>query len=55
LEKLKHKFDQAKRRSGRTLEKWNSFTPAEARSIVSQELDQQRRVERERELSEVEV
>ncbi len=55
LEKLKHRFDEAKRQSERTLQKWNDFEPAEARSIVNQELDAQRRADRERELSEIEV
>jgi hypothetical protein len=55
LEKAKHKFDEAKKRSQRTMEKWNNFQPSEARAIVSEELDQQRRAERERELEEIEV
>lgn len=55
LEKLKHKLDEAKRQAYRWMERWNSFTPAEARDIVSEELDTQRRHERESELAEIEV
>jgi len=55
LEKLKHKLDEAKRQAHRWMERWNSFTPAEARDIVSEELDTQRRHEREHALAEIEV
>jgi hypothetical protein len=55
LEKLKRNLDQAKKQSQRAMERWNGFTPVEARAIVSEELDQQRRMERESELSKIEV
>lgn len=55
LEKAKSKHDEAKRRASRAMERWNSFTPEQARSIVAEELDQQARAEREHELSEIEV
>jgi len=55
LEKLKARYDAAKQRSTRAMERWNSFEPAEARSIVNEQLDAQRRAEREHELEQIEV
>lgn len=55
LEKLKAKLDEAQRQAHRWMTRWNSFKPAEARDIVSEQLDTQRRQERESELAEIEV
>lgn len=55
LEKLKARFDQAKRASERAMEKWNSFEPPQARSIVNEELDERGRAERQSELERIEI
>lgn len=55
LEKLKAKLDAAKKVTARRVEKWNGFQPEQARDIVAEQLDQEARAERERELEEIEV
>ncbi|MDX9863123.1 MAG: hypothetical protein RBS99_19620 [Rhodospirillales bacterium] len=55
LEKAKHAYDQAQRAATRAMERWNSFEPEEARSIVAQELDEQKRRERQEEIDAIEV
>jgi hypothetical protein len=51
LEKAKAEYDQAKERTRRRMEAWNSFDPPQARSVVSEELDERSRAERENELA----
>ncbi len=55
LEKAKHAYDEAKKTSARLMEEWNDFTPEEARSIVTGELDEKRRRERQEEIDAIEV
>lgn len=55
MEKLKAAYDQAKRHSERAMNAWNDLTPSEARAIVSEELDAERRRQRESELEQIEV
>lgn len=55
LEKAKARLDEAKRIMARRMEAWNQFSPATARDIVSEELDTQRRHEREHALAAIEV
>lgn len=55
LEKLKYKFDVAKKRSARAMERWNGFTPVEARGVVAEQLDANHQAERYAELQEIEI
>jgi len=55
VERLKLAFDQARERSQKASDEWNSFTPSEARSIVAEELDARTRQEKYNEMSAIEV
>ncbi|MBN1362560.1 MAG: hypothetical protein JW993_18325 [Sedimentisphaerales bacterium] len=55
LEKLKAKFEEAKRHSLRAMERWNEFEPQVARGIVAEQLDAERRGQDERELDLIEI
>ena len=55
LAKLKARYDQTKKQSERAMERWNSFEPEQARSIVSEQLDADHRQRQESELEQIEV
>ena len=55
VERLKLAFEQARERSQKAADEWNSFSPAEARSVVAEELDQRGRQEKYNEMSAIEV